>query len=598
MKRMINSAMRRGHIAGYAVLVATTLALAMLCAYGGVSSLFAQSAAATDGARAVATGKDASLKSQRDSLAGTMLAQAGAMPAATGGASGKKPNILVIWGDDIGITNISAYSHGLMGYHTPNIDRIADEGAIFTDFYAEQSCTAGRAGFITGQIPFRTGLTKVGMPGAKQGLSHEDPTIAELLKNHGYATGQFGKNHVGDRNEYLPTVHGFDEYSGVLYHLNALEEPENVDYPKDPEFLEKFGPRNVIHSWATDTFDETEEPRWGVVGKQRIEDDGPLTKKRMETYDEETLQNSLAFIDKAVADGKPFFVWHNATRMHVFTHLSPEYEAMVAEKGFYGAGMTEFDDDIGVLLKKLDDLGIADNTIVIISTDNGAEVFSWPDGGTTPFRGEKATTWEGGFRVPCVIRWPGVVKPGTVINDIFSHLDWLPTFMAAVGEPDIKEKLLKGHEADGKTFKVHLDGYDQTALLSGEGPGARKEIFYITDDGDLSAFRYEKWKVVFLQQKATGMDVWREPFVPVRWPFIIDLHADPYERALQPGPTGNSSGYEYNMWAARRMFVMVPSQAIVAKFLATFEEYPPRQKPGSFSVGHALEQLQTASQGK
>ncbi len=505
----------------------------------------------------------------------------------------QKPNILVIWGDDIGITNISAYSRGMMGYKTPNIDRIANEGALFTDYYGEQSCTAGRASFITGQIPFRTGLTKVGMPAAKQGLSHEDPTIAELLKNHGYATAQFGKNHLGDRNEYLPTVHGFDEYSGVLYHLNALEEPENVDYPKNPEFFAKFGPRNNIHSWATDKDDPTVDPRWGRVGKQKIEDDGALGKKRMETYDDEMLKLSLAFIDKAVKDDKPFFVWHNTTRMHVFTHLSPKYQAMVAEKGLYGAGMTEADDHTGELLKKLDDLGIADNTIVIYSTDNGAEVFTWPDGGTTPFRGEKATTWEGGFRVPCVARWPGVIKPGTVINGIFSHQDWLPTFLAAVGEPDIKEKLLRGHKADGKTFKVHLDGYDQTALLKGEGPSARTEVFYITDDGDLSAFRYNKWKVLFTQQKSTGMDVWREPFSPTRMPLLVDLRADPFEAAISRGHS-----YEYDKWAAERMYVFVPAQAVVAKFLETFKEYPPRQKPGSFSVSDALQSLQTGSQGK
>jgi len=508
-------------------------------------------------------------------------------------AADKKPNILVIWGDDIGITNISAYSRGMMGYKTPNIDRIAAEGALFTDYYGEQSCTAGRAGFITGQIPFRTGLTKVGLPGAKQGLSFEDPTIAELLKNHGYVSAQFGKNHLGDRNEFLPTVHGFDEYSGVLYHLNALEEPENVDYPKDPEFLKKFGPRNNIHSWATDKDDTTVDPRFGKVGKQRLEDDGPLGKKRMETYDKEMLQLSIKFIDKAVKDEKPFFVWHNTTRMHVFTHLSKKYQDMVAEKGFYGAGMTEFDDDIGVLLKQLDDLKIADNTIVIISTDNGAEVFTWPDGGSTPFRGEKATTWEGGFRVPAVVRWPGVIKPGTVINDIFSHQDWLPTLLTAAGEPDIKEKLLKGHKAAGKTFKVHLDGYDQTALLKGKGPGARKEIFYITDDGDLSAFRINKWKILFTQQKSTGMDVWREPLSPTRMPILIDLHADPFEAAVSRGHS-----YEYDKWAAQRMFAFVPAQAVVAKFLGTFKEYPPRQKPGSFSVGDALSQLQTAVQGK
>ncbi|MHC4165918.1 MAG: arylsulfatase [Planctomycetota bacterium] len=518
--------------------------------------------------------------------------------AASASAQAKKPNILVIWGDDIGITNISAYSRGLMGYKTPNIDRIANEGALFTDYYAEQSCTAGRAGFITGQIPFRTGLTKVGLPGAKQGLSHEDPTIAELLKNHGYATAQFGKNHLGDRNEFLPTVHGFDEYSGVLYHLNALEEPENVDYPKNPEFLKKYGPRNNLYTWATETFDNTEDPRWGVVGKQKIKDDGALTKKRMETYDQETLEYSLKFIDKAVKDDKPFFVWHNSTRMHVYTHLSKKYQDMVAEKGFYGAGMTEFDDDIGVLLKRLDDLGIADDTIVIISTDNGAEKFSWPDGGTTPFRGEKATTWEGGFRVPCVVRWPGVVKPGTVINDIFSHQDWLPTFLAAVGEPDIKEKLLKGHKAHGKTFKVHIDGYNQLDLLKGKGPGARKEIFYITDDGDFSALRYGKWKIVFLQQKAIGLDVWREALVPVRFPYLIDLRADPFEEASTPGPSGRSASYEYDKWHTQRMFALIPAQAIVAEFLGTFKEYPPRQKPGSFGVGDALSHIQTASQGR
>ena len=504
-------------------------------------------------------------------------------------AQQQRPNILVIWGDDIGISNISAYSRGLMGYQTPNIDRIANEGAIFTDYYGEQSCTAGRAAFITGQLPYRTGLSKVGLPAAKQGLQPDDPTIAELLKDHGYATAQFGKNHVGDRNEYLPTVHGFDEYSGVLYHLNALEEPENVDYPEDPEFKKKFGPRNNIHTWATDKDDPTVDPRWGRVGKQMIKDDGPLTKKRMETYDDEMLKLSLGFIDKAVKDDKPFFVWHNTTRMHVFTHLSPKYQAMVAEKGFYGAGMTEADDHTGELLKRLDDLGIADNTIVIYSTDNGAEVFSWPDGGTTPFRGEKATTWEGGFRVPCVVRWPGVIKPGTVINDIFSHQDWLPTLLAAAGEPDIKEKLLKGHQAAGKTFKVHLDGYDQTALLKGEGPSARKEIFYITDDGDLSAFRYNKWKIMFTEQKAIGIDVWKEPFDPLRAPIITDLRADPFEVASRRG-----ASYEYDKWWAERMFLFLPAQIVVGNLLETFKEFPPRQKPGSFSVGDALQKIQDA----
>ena len=522
-------------------------------------------------------------------LALTTVAAVKPAEAATKPKQSSKPNILVIWGDDIGETNMSAYSRGLMGYKTPNIDRIANEGALFTDYYAEQSCTAGRAAFITGQLPFRTGLTKVGLPGAKQGLFDEDPTIAELLKNHGYATAQFGKNHLGDRNEYLPTVHGFDEFFGNLYHLNAEEEPENVDYPKNPEFHKRFGPRGVLHSWATDKFDKTDEPRWGKVGKQKIKDTGPLTKKRMETVDEEFLEASLDFIDKAHKDKKPFFVWYNATRMHVYTHLRKKYADMVGEKGFYGAGMTQLDDITGALLNKLDELGIADNTIVIFSTDNGAEVFSWPDGGTTPFRGEKNTTWEGGFRVPCVVRWPGVIKPGTVINDIFSHQDWLPTLMAAVGEPDIKEKLLKGHKANGKKFKVHLDGYDQTALLKGEGPGKRKEIFYITDDGDLSAIRYNKWKVVFLAQRAEGFAVWREPLTPLRMPYIVNLRADPFERVLEDGQS-----YEYQKWFTERMYLFIPAQVFVAKFLETFQEFPPRQKPGKFSVSDALEKLQTA----
>jgi arylsulfatase len=508
-------------------------------------------------------------------------------------AAGKKPNILVIWGDDIGITNISAYSRGMMGYETPNIDRIANEGVLFTDYYAEQSCTAGRAGFITGQIPFRTGLTKVGLPGAKQGISFDDPTIAELLKPHGYATGQFGKNHVGDRNEYLPTVHGFDEFFGLLYHLNAMEEPENVDYPKDPKFLEEFGPRNVVHTFATDTDDKTEDKRWGVVGKQKIEDTGPLTIERMKTFDFEVVDKTVAFMEKSVKAKKPFFIWHNTTRMHVFTHLAPKYEAMVAEKGFSGAGMTEFDDAIGVLLDKVDDLGITDNTIVIISTDNGAEKFSWPDGGTSPFRGEKATTWEGGFRVPAVARWPGVIKPGSVINDIFSHMDWMPTFLTAAGEEGIKDKLIKGHKAGDKTYKVHLDGYDQTALLKGEGKGKRKEIFYITDDGDLSAFRYNKWKVYFSTQESTGLDVWRSELTPTRWPYLTDLRADPYEYALKKG-----NRFGYDSWVTHRMFSLVPAQAIVADFLGTFKDFPPRMKSASFSVGDALSHLQTATQGK
>lgn len=508
-------------------------------------------------------------------------------------AEDNKPNILVIWGDDVGITNISAYSHGLMGYQTPNIDRIAREGALFTDYYGEQSCTAGRSSFITGQLPFRVGLSKVGMPGAKQGISDKDPTLAELLNNHGYFSGQFGKNHLGDRNEYLPTVHGFDEYAGVLYHLNALEEPENIDYPKDPAFFAKYGPRDAIYSVATDKHDPTEDPRFGVVGKQTIKSLGQVTKKRMETYDDETIAQSVDFMRRAVKADKPFFVWHNTTRTHAFTHLRKKYADMVPEKGFMGAAMTEFDDGIGVLLDELDDLGITKDTIVIISSDNGAMEFSWPDSGTTPFRSEKATTWEGGFRVPAVVRWPGVVKPGTVINDIFHHMDWTPTLLAAVGEPDVKQKLLSGHQAAGKTFKVHLDGYNQLSLLKGQGPGARKEIHYISDDGDYCAFRYNKWKIAFLTQQQNGQDVWDAPYVPHRFPRIADLRADPFER----GSVRNASMY-WQDWAFRRSFVLVPAQSIVGGLIKSFEEYPPRNKPASFSVGNALKMLETAPQGK
>jgi arylsulfatase A-like enzyme len=517
----------------------------------------------------------------------SLLVAAAALIAAVGPlqAQVKKPNILVIMGDDIGVTNISVYSHGMMGYQTPNIDRIAREGALFTDYYAQQSCTAGRSAFITGQSPFRTGLTKVGLPGSILGLQAEDPTLADLLKSQSYMTFQHGKNHLGDRNEFLPTVHGFDEFFGNLYHLNAEEEPENVDYPKAPEFNGKFGPRGVLKSKATDTDDPTVDPRFGKVGKQTIEDTGPLTQKRMETADEEFLNATLEEMDHSVKEGKPFFIWHNTTRMHIWTHLQKKYADMIPEKGLYGAGMTEFDDNIGVMLKKLEDLGIANNTIVIVTTDNGAETFTWPDGGTTPFRGEKNTNWEGGYRVPCLVRWPGVIKPGTVVNDIVAHEDWVPTLMAAAGEPNVKEKLLTGFEANGKTYKVHLDGYNQTALLAGNGPSARKEFFYFTDDGDLAGLRYGKWKMVFLAQQAEGFDVWRLPLVPLRFPFLIDLHADPFERA--PEESGN-----YERWAIDHAYVVVPAQAVVGKFLQSFKEFPPRQKPASFSVDQALKAMQ------
>src|SRR6266849_8402924 len=442
--------------------------------------------------------------------------------------SGRKPNILVIFGDDIGDWNISAYNRGMMGYRTPNIDRIAKEAGIFTDLYAQQSCTAGRAAFLTGQSCFRTGLLKVGLPGAREGLSDKDATLAELLKPQGYATGQFGKNHLGDRNEFLPTVHGFDEFFGNLYHLNAEEEPENPDYPKPsqyPNFHARFGPRGVLHSFASDKDDPTEDARFGRVGKQTIEDTGPLTKKRMETVDEEFLAGAMSFIDKNSKANKPFFVWFNSTRMHIYTHLKPASDGKTG-LGVEADGMVEHDGMVGQLLKQLDDLGIADNTIVLYTTDNGAEVFSWPDGGTTPFRGEKNASWEGGYRVPGMIRWPGVVKPGTEINDIVSHEDWVPTLVAAAGEPNVVEKLLAGYQGAGKIFRVHLDGYDQRDLLAGTGPGKRKEFFYWTDDGELAALRYKDWKLMFLEQRAKGLDVWQDPLIPLRFPKLMNLRSD------------------------------------------------------------------------
>jgi arylsulfatase A-like enzyme len=519
------------------------------------------------------------------SAAAVQKAAAQAQPAPSA-----KPNILIIMADDIGYWNISAYNLGMMGYLTPNIDRIAREGALFTDYYGQQSCTAGRSAFITGQSPFRTGLTKVGLPGATLGLQKEDPTIAELLKNYDYMTFQYGKNHLGDRNEYLPTVHGFDEFFGNLYHLNAEEEPENVDYPKNPAFIERFGPRGVLKTKATDHDDTTVDPRFGKVGMQTIEDTGPLTTERMETVDEEFLAATLDAMDRAKVAGKPFFIWFNPTRMHIWTRLQKKYHDLVAEKGLYGAGMTEVDDNVGVLLKKLDDLGIANNTIVIFTTDNGAETFSWPDGGTTPFRGEKNTNWEGGFRVPCLVRWPGVVKPGTVINDIIAHEDWAPTLLAAVGDADVKEKLTKGFQAGGKMFKVHLDGYNQMGLLSGKGSTGRKEFFYFSDDGDLTGLRYERWKAVFMEQREHGLDVWREPLTAVRIPKIFDLHADPFERAdVESGA--------YERWFIDRAFLLVPAQAVVTQFLATFREFPPRQKPASFSVDQALQAMRNTAAG-
>ena len=499
-----------------------------------------------------------------------------------------KPNILVIWGDDIGQGNISAYTKGLMGYRTPNIDRIANEGMIFTDYYGEQSCTAGRSSFITGQSVFRTGLSKVGLPGADLGLRAEDPTIATLLKAQGYATGQFGKNHLGDKNEFLPTLHGFDEFFGNLYHLNAEEEPENEDYPKDPAFREKFGPRGVLHTWATDEDDETIDPRFGKVGKQKIEDTGPLTKKRMETVDDETVAAAIGFIKKANEEGKPFFVWWNGTHMHFRTHVA-EKDRGISGQDEYSDGMVLHDRAVGELLDTLDDLGIADKTFVLYSTDNGPHQNTWPDAGTTPFRSEKNTNWEGGWRVPAMVRWPGKIEAGSVSNDIMHHMDWLPTFLAATGQTDVKDKLLDGYEAGGNTYKVHLDGYNFLPFLTGkEDKGPRDEIFYFSDDGDLMALRYHDWKVVFMEQRAPGLlKIWANPFTDLRVPKVFNLRRDPYERA---DITSNT----YYDWMLSRAYILVPAQAYVGKFLKTFEAYPPRQRPASFNVSGQMEALEKA----
>ncbi|MCY1035027.1 arylsulfatase [Corallococcus sp. BB11-1] len=487
----------------------------------------------------------------------------------------KQPNILVIFGDDIGYWNLSAYNLGAMGYRTPNIDRLAKEGALFTDYYAQQSCTAGRAAFITGQCPFRTGLTKVGMPGAKVGLQPEDPTIADLLKPLGYTCGQFGKNHLGDRDEFLPTMHGFDEFFGNLYHLNAEEEPENEDYPKDPAFRKQFGPRGVLRSKADGQ------------GGQSVQDTGPLTKKRMETVDEEFLGATLDFIERAKKSDTPFFVWFNTTRMHVHTHLRPESKGKTG-LGLYPDGMVEHDGHVGELLGKLEELGIADDTLVIYTTDNGAMTCMWPDGGMTPFRGEKDTNWEGAFRAPCLVRWPGHIPAGTQLNELFSSEDWLPTLVAAAGGPkDLVEQCKRGFSAGDKTFKVHLDGYDQTPLLTTKGPSLRNEFFYFGDDGELMAVRYGRFKLVFEEQDATGIEMWGQPFVSRRAPLIFDLRADPLERGQ------DSTGY--SDWLIDHAFMMVPAQQVVARFLSTFREFPPRQHPASFSVDQVVAKLENAS---
>jgi arylsulfatase len=504
-----------------------------------------------------------------------------------------QPNILVIWGDDIGITNLSCYSHGLMGYRTPNIDRLAREGMLFTDSYGEQSCTAGRSSFITGQSVFRTGLSKVGVPAATVGLQAEDPTIAELLKPLGYATGQFGKNHLGDRNEYLPTVHGFDEFYGNLYHLNAEEEPELPNYPPAadfPHYRERFAPRGVLHCWATDTDDATEHPRWGRVGRQRIEDTGPLTKKRMETIDDDVLELGLDFIDRQHAAGNAFFVWFNTTHMHLRTHPKPESLGQAGRwQSPYHDTMIDHDEVVGALLDKLDALDIADDTIVVYSTDNGPHMNTWPDSGMTPFRSEKNTNWEGAFRVPELIRWPGRIPAGAVSNEIVQHHDWLPTFLAAAGDPDIVEKLKEGHSIGDKTFRVHIDGYNLLPYLTGEvDESPRKGMVYFSDDGDVLALRFDNWKVVFMEQRTQGtLQIWAEPFVALRVPKLFNLRTDPFERA---DITSNT----YYDWFIDNDYIALAATAVISEFLQTFVEFPPRQRAASFTIDQAVEKLEAA----
>jgi arylsulfatase len=489
------------------------------------------------------------------------------------GAQQKKPNILVIWGDDIGWDNVSAYNHGMMGYQTPNIYRIAKEGALFTDAYAQQSCTAGRASFILGQHPFRTGLLTIGMPGSPHGIPDWAPTIADLLKQQGYTTGQFGKNHLGDQDKHLPTVHGFDEFFGNLYHLNAEEEPETYYYPKDPEFRKKYGPRGVLHCFADGK------------GGQKCEDTGPLTRARMPTVDMEIHNAESKFVDKAVKDGKPFFVWLNTTRMHVWTHLKPESDG-VTGISLYADGMVEHDKMVGEVLKQLDDLGITDNTIVIYGTDNGAETATWPDGGNTPFHGEKGTTWEGGFRVPMIVRWPGVIKPGTTCNEIFSQEDWMPTLLAAAGEPDIVAKLAKGYQANGKTFKVHADGYNFLPYFKGQvKKGPREEIYYFGQGGELNAVRWNDWKVHFAVQNGNIATAVRD--VP-GWPVIVNLRADPYEKAPNESAT-------YIRWYADNIWLFVPVQQKLTEFFVTIPQFP-FQEGGSLNAAGINYQTLKAAQ--
>jgi arylsulfatase len=519
-----------------------------------------------------------------------VICAAVAVPAAAQPAGNAPPNIVVVWGDDVGQSNISAYTRGLMGYKTPNIDRIANEGVLFTDYYGEQSCTAGRASFITGQHGLRTGLTKVGLPGASLGLRKEDPTIATMLKARGYATGQFGKNHLGDRNEFLPTVHGFDEFYGNLYHLNAEEEPELPDYPKDPAFRARYGPRGVLDCKATTVDDPTTDARFGRVGKQTCTDTGPLTRERMVTIDDDVAQRAADFIQRQTKAGKPFFVWVNFTHMHFRTHTKPE---SIGKSGRwqspYHDTMIDHDGNVGTVLRALEEAGIADNTFVMYSTDNGPHMNSWPDAAMTPFRNEKNSNWEGAYRVPAMVRWPGHIAPGTVSNEIVSHLDWLPTLLSMAGDEDITDQLLEGYAVGGVTYKVHLDGYDLVPYLTGQVPkGPRESFLYCNDDAQLTGLRYDNWKLVFMEQRARGtLQVWAEPFTSLRVPKIFNLRTDPYERA---DVTSNT----YYDWLLDHAFMLVPAQDYVGAFLATFKEYPQRQKAASFNIDEVMEMLSPA----
>ena len=505
--------------------------------------------------------------------------------SAQNGAATKKPNVVIIMSDDVGPFNISTYNMGMMGYKTPNIDRIARQGVVFTDWYGEQSCTAGRAALITGQSPIRSGLLKVGLPGAPLGMNQDDPTLATMLRAQGYATGQFGKNHLGDRNEHLPTVNGFDEFYGFLYALSGMEEPERPDYPKDPAFQAKYGPRNMLHSYATNSDDGTVgDPRFGKVGKQKIEDAGPLTKNRMETVDDEITGMSLTWMEKQVKDKKPFFLYLNPSRMHAVTHLRKEFQGKTGY-GLFADGMYEHDGHVGQVLDKLDQLGISENTIVIYTSDNGPHVNAWPDGGASIFRGEKNTQWDGGYRVPALIRWPGTIKPGMVINEIGSHQDVLPTIMAALGDTSIKEDLLKGRKIGDKTYKVHLDGYNLLPLLKGETTKSpRQEFLYWTDSGDMAALRLGDMKITYLRQNSKGMKVWETAMEELRLPIMANLRSDPFERA-------SDEAFSYTDWSASKTYLFAPAAEYVTKWMTSFREFPPRAKPGTFGLGDVMEKM-------